>query len=581
MTTPLNELNDLLTPSRRRIPRAIDDGVGVITDEQLDKSYLVPDYDMHLMPDHATLFPSGKKLHWDVPGEAEAFEKLREGYFFSKFHKYPIKTAMKQLQMVNGTAKEIYRLANGRRTGNEIYRALLSKYNEPYGKNQESIYKFMRGMVKRHHVNLEAQPRTTTCRSSGSEDYYYPPHMSIEVTANCNIRCIHCYGSFEQSRFDALDADRLINTLEKMQEEGLRSVELTGGECTTHPEFARILKYCVERLQLVGVLTNAVSIKEEVFDVLLTHTHNTMAQICINGDREYHDTFTKVKHSYNKAMKAITRLAQAGMIIRSPMNLTFENYHLVEQTMHAVQDAGSSIFLATWVDAAYGRAQDLPETPSADYDVLGGNTTTNGHACSNMVRGTTCTDRTEMTKTHIDTMERLARDYPGFVMYRYAEDAQQMIKFDKGCGAGRRTLYLASNGKIGLCPMSVETGIPGWGVLNEDGGMTDAVRTDFAKHFATIPAPNENDCMFCPHELEHRGCLLHGIMQFMKTPDKCAWGKKHNVKKLVDHGYHTLTKKPDGSYDFPETNGCGSKGGGCGGSGKLKEEPLVQLGLLN
>jgi MoaA/NifB/PqqE/SkfB family radical SAM enzyme len=571
---------DVRTPGERRLVRLAEGATATITDDELEGAYLVPDYDTHLMPDHATVYPPGDRLYWNMPGSAEAFEMMEKGYFAHPNHKYPLKTALGQLQMVNGTGRDIYQYANGERTGGDIYRMLLKKYNEPYGKHKQSIFDFMRGMVTRAHVEMSPEPQARPQRVTGSEDYYYPPHMSIEVTSNCNIRCIHCYGSFEQARFDALNADSLIRSLGKMKEEGLKQVELTGGECTTHPEFARIVEWCAENLQLVGVLTNANNIKDEVFEIIAGHARNTMVQICINGDEAYHDRFTKVKGSYRRALAAMTRLAQAGVAIRAPMNLTFENYMQVETTCMAVKDAGAMTFLANWVDVDYGRAQDLAheQLPIADYAKIAKAATGEAdHECEHVIAGLTCSDRSSVHKTVYETLDRLAATYPGFVKHKIEGQAKEMWDWEQTCGAGRRSLYMASNGRIGVCPMSVETGIPGFGTIDGEGSMVSVMDSEFAKHFATLPAPNPKDCTGCPHELAHRGCLLHGIMQFMKTPTTCQWGKNHNIQKLIDTGFHTLSKKPDGSWDLPDLDHFGT---GCGHGGK-SEPQVVQIGLLN
>jgi MoaA/NifB/PqqE/SkfB family radical SAM enzyme len=571
------DMSDTRLPGERRVPVVSERHAVPLTDEELDRAYLHPDYDMHLMPDHATVYPAGGRHHWDVPGVAEEFERMRRGYSAHPYHRYPVKTAFAQLQMVNGTGRDIYRLVDGGRTARDVYLKLLEKYDEPYGKHKGAVYNFLRGMVNRRHAFPRREPAPARRRVTGSEDYFYPPHMSIETTANCNIRCIHCYGSFEQKRFDALDAGQLLHTLERMKAEGLRQVELTGGECTTHPEFARILRFCVKNFDLVGVLSNALNMKDEFVDIITGHAHNTMVQICINGNEAYHDKFTKVKHSHRRALAAMNRLAQGGVAIRAPMNLTFDNYTQIEETLQTVRDAGALTFLANWVDTGYGRAQDLAgPRPAADRGgaagAPGGET-----GCQSVIAGMTCQERNEVMKRVGGQLERLAETYPGLVKYKIDGVAKEMWEWEKACGAGRRSLYLASNGRIGLCPMSVETGIPGFGSLNADGSMVDAVSSEFARHFARIPAPNPNDCGGCPHELEHRNCLLHGIMQFMKTPHTCKWGQKHNIQKLIDTGFHTLSKKPDGTWDLPELTHVGT---GCGHHRASAEPQLVQLGRL-
>ena len=169
-------------------------------------------------------------------------------------------------------------------------------------------------------------------------------------------------------------------------------------------------------------------------------------------------------------------------------------------------------------------------------------------------------------------MQRLVARYGNFIEYELDGASRDLMEWEGACGAGRRSIYIASNGRVGICPMSVESGLPGYGSVSKDTGMVDVVNSDFAKHVATLPSPNPIDCEGCPHELEHRGCLLHGLKQYMKTPDNCKWGQIHDVQELLESGQHSLTKNADGSYELPgELEHCQS------GCGRASGSPLVQI----
>lgn len=576
---------DERTILQRRVPK-VDMAAISVSDNELDRAYLIPDYDLHLATNFATAKPPNGRPYWQGQDVAKKFADDRKGTFLHLHHPYPVKTALPQLQMVNDTGKKIFAYINGERTGNDVYRLLLSEYRRPYGTLKDAIYGFMRQMVQMGQVFLSATPRPMTVRTTGSDSYIFPQHMSIEVTANCNIKCIHCYGTFEQSRFDAIAADDLLRTLERLKEKGLSSVELTGGECTMHLEFARILQWCAENLSMVAVLTNGVSLKEEHFDVLGRYPHNIVLQICINGNQEYHDRFTKAHNLYKRSMRAMNRIARLGLLIRAPMNCTFENYLQIEETCQTVLNNGAHTFMTNWVNPNVGRAQDhnvvkgqvLSEElrRTLDPEFLRQLDSSHRGPCNHIQSGLNCFQRAEIMQWWVQTMRGLVKRYsPSAVQFEVNEATLAMTKWEGSCGAGRRSFYMASNGRIGICPMSVESGIPGFGTLSTDGNMEAIVNSEFAKHFSTLPAPNPNDCAECPHELEHRGCLLHGIMQYMKTPATCKWGQKHNIQKLIDTGFHTLTKKADGSYELPELTHCGT---GCGSaSGEGSQSELVEL----
>jgi MoaA/NifB/PqqE/SkfB family radical SAM enzyme len=565
-----------------------------ITDEELESSIVVPSYDLHVTPYYASATPAEGRLFWSVPGASgaedpsakETLALAYKGAFIHSHHKYPVKRLSPPVQFVNGTGKTIFLAINGERSGHEVYEHVIANLRQPYGVFKDSTYEFIKQMVRHRQAYLSPTPVPATVAVTGSEEYTIPQHLSIEVTANCNIECIHCYGTFEQTRFDAISATDLLELLRELKKKGLSVVELTGGECTTHPEFARILRWCVENLSGVAVLTNAVSLKEEHFEIMEAYANKLLVQICINGSEEYHDKFTKARHSYRKAMRAMERVARAGAMIRSPMNVTWENYLQIEQTCADVLSNGATYFMTNWVNHGYGRAQEESSIkgqplPLECHKLIADRVPESPHdgPCEHLEAGLTCLQRAEIREWWGATMTKLQVTYgPVAVIFEMSDDSQRMMKWEGSCGAGRRSLYIASNGRVGICPMSVESGIPGFGTLSAEGSIETIVNSEFAKHFGTIPAPNHEDCDGCPHELEHRHCLLHGIKQFMKTPDTCKWGQKHNVQKLIDVGFHTLAKNPDGSYDVPELQHCGS---GCGSAARSEGPSLVQIGLIN
>jgi MoaA/NifB/PqqE/SkfB family radical SAM enzyme len=162
------------------------------------------------------------------------------------------------------------------------------------------------------------------------QEFFVPVHVALEVTAHCNARCKHCYGAFAVKREHVLDTDDVIRLLEQLRNVGVRTIELTGGECTTHPNFPEIFEKCVSIFDLVAVLTNGISIHEKVFEIAESHPWNITVQICINGKKEYHDYFVAFNGEFDLASNSIRKFAERGIMVRSPMNLTEANWKDME-----------------------------------------------------------------------------------------------------------------------------------------------------------------------------------------------------------------------------------------------------------
>jgi len=518
------------------------------------EKYLVPNYEIHLMPDMAYVRPPNGEKNWRSDNDDGELPPR------SRNPKYPPKkTSLRSMRVVNGVARDLYLLADGRKRAEEVYVDVLKKNNASYGTHKAAIYDFLQQMVDLKHLKLSDKPKKTSIAATGSEEYFYPAHISIEVTSACNLRCIHCYGYFGMPKSEPFSSDKIISYLEDMRDNGLRSIELTGGECMTHPEFDRILKWCCEYLDLIGVLTNGTLFTEETFDIMSAYADKLALQICINGNEKTHNEFTKSKTAYKKAMSAIRRLAQAGVLVRTPMNVHLGSYEQVLETGRALYEVGSTQFLATPINERFGRAQDIHSSkkkkPAKLLAKQGG---CSKDVCHRILNGEehSCKELAEMYKKMYtrtsEQLDQLEKEFPAFVKKEFSEDEERMREHDKSCGAGRRVYYISCNGDVCLCPMAVESGIPKFGNI-VDCTVKELCSSEFAHTISHLPMPNEKDCLLpdgklCPSFGFDKGCILNGLTTYMKKPKECPWGEKHNVATLFKTGKHELEIAEDGSW---------------------------------
>ena len=494
--------------------------------EQIKKLYLAPEYAMHVTPRPAIISPARGRKAWLATSEKELGERAR-GIRVIPTQKYPTRLAVPEMQIVNEVAREILMSIDGTRNGDEVYRRVLATFKEPYGVQEESVFKFILEALARGVLTAREAPLRREVEVTGAPDYYVPINTSLEVTSNCNLRCIHCYGRFERSRVDELSAKQLITILAQLAEAGVRQIELTGGECTVHPEFSDILRFACDHFPMVAILSNGVTIPEEAFTLLEKHADKVVAQICINGNEQYHSAFTNSTIAYRRAMQAVNRLAKSGVMVHTPMNLTLDNYEMIEETILATMEAGSASLTPSFA-ADFGRAEDayLGTSDHSKDDCKQGK-------CTHMVQGRTCIERFQIIGEIQKTLASLKKKYPLFLRTEVDAVAKEVEKYVGNCGAGNRTLYICSNGVCGLCPMSVESGIPAFGSLI-DRSLHDILNSEYARRVAALPAPTATRCTGCKLSC---GCLLMAIRQYIRTPEICKWGREWKLDTLIPLGY--------------------------------------------
>ena len=92
------------------------------------------------------------------------------------------------------------------------------------------------------------------------------------MTPLCNFRCAFCYSrvspeelkkrNVSVKRFD--EWKRYIDDAAQMH---CMTLILTGGECTLHPDFAKIYSYAYDKGLTISVFTNGSNITDEIFEM--------------------------------------------------------------------------------------------------------------------------------------------------------------------------------------------------------------------------------------------------------------------------------------------------------------------------
>src|SRR5262245_31492421 len=67
----------------------------------------------------------------------------------------------------------------------------------------------------------------------------------LEVTAKCNLECIHCYADSgpQKNLLGKMNIEDWVTILRDSAELGCRQVQFIGGEPTLHPELPRMISF--------------------------------------------------------------------------------------------------------------------------------------------------------------------------------------------------------------------------------------------------------------------------------------------------------------------------------------------------
>lgn len=328
----------------------------------------------------------------------------------------------------------------------------------------------------------------------GSWEFIVPRGMELEITNNCNFHCKHCYNhSGEGENLLELSKEETASFFKEIFELGTRTLEITGGEPSTHHSFNDILEEAMSYdFEIIGILSNGSNFSETTFEILKKNKEKVMVQIDLHGSsHKYMEWFTGHTQSYQLAMKTIERLTNLGIVVRIACSVTPQNVTQMKEIATIGYNLGAAA-VAFGPIAPIGRAKDRNDL------ILSYNE--------------------KAYNTFISNMEELIKKYGS--SFINVIDAQAQASTN--CGVGSTGLVIASNLDVRLCQMSdVIIG----NIKSYNGSIKNLLRNNakVLEKISQTPAPNFDICRECEDFWFCSSCMARGFIKAKERGENCKW----------------------------------------------------------
>lgn len=360
-------------------------------------------------------------------------------------------------------------------------------------------------LVSDKYLSLEnkpIEPIPSKIRVTGSRVTNIPPHMSIELTAGCNLRCRHCYRESDPSKDGHMPTGDLLDLLQRLRDSGLRSVELTGGEPLLHRDFKSILSFCGEKFDLVGVLSNGTLIDPDVLESFRSLKDKLVLSISLDGShKEIHDLQRGVPGAFDMTVKGLKLLSDGGIRVRVSMTVDEGNFFDIENTLLLVKELGAVAFSYAPV-LPIGRGERLAP-----------------HGLN--------LDAGQVSQVEND----LAQKYKGFLTVMSDKDRGD-LENGKSCGAGYRTYTMDPWGNIRPCATFSNDGMIIGNLMEKS--IEEVFANPLTEALAQLPPPGVKVCGDCRFALFCRYCAKRGFLESIKEPD-CQWIRLPEAQKVLEY----------------------------------------------
>ena len=149
--------------------------------------------------------------------------------------------------------------------------------------------------------------------------------LFIEMTSQCNERCIHCYAESSPERNESLTIDEIRAGLNQARTLGRAYVQFTGGDPLIHPQLVDAVAHA-HQLDFAGieVYTNGLLLTDKMVGKLNPFSP-TLAFSLYSHDATTHDTITALPGSFRRTIEAVKRAKAAGFDVRIGVVLMKEN----------------------------------------------------------------------------------------------------------------------------------------------------------------------------------------------------------------------------------------------------------------
>lgn len=134
-----------------------------------------------------------------------------------------------------------------------------------------------------------------------------PFTAGFELTAKCNLNCVHCYAKPGRSHRD-MATEEFKAILDILVDRGLLDAYFTGGEIFTRPDFEELYVYTKKKGVLLSLLSNITLLSEKHIRLFKEYPVEIISTTMYGYTEEAYERVTGVKGSYKKFMKALELL---------------------------------------------------------------------------------------------------------------------------------------------------------------------------------------------------------------------------------------------------------------------------------
>lgn len=166
-----------------------------------------------------------------------------------------------------------------------------------------------------------------------------PYGVSLELTARCNLDCVHCY--HVHTLDPELNTEEMKSVLDQLAALGAMELTFTGGEPFTRNDFPELLHHAVTvRGFSLKIFSNLTLLNDSLADLLASYPINIVETSILGAERETHDFLTRCPGSFEAVIRGITLLRDRDIRVAAKTILMRPNFGQFSAMYRLAADLG-------------------------------------------------------------------------------------------------------------------------------------------------------------------------------------------------------------------------------------------------
>lgn len=237
---------------------------------------------------------------------------------------------------VNRSAAALLRLCNGSRSMNEIVAVLCDKFQSTEKETRKLAESFVDKFAERGVVWVKDKKMRWF-------DAPAPESIFWEITAECNLKCLHCVVSADRKQSGELSTEEALKLIEQWQVMGVRDITFSGGEPLMREDFFELAHATKDKGMTVGLATNGLCVTASIAARL--RELEAGIQVSLDGSTaEIYGGFRGNTQAFGQAVKGIDNLVAAGNEVTVGMVISRNNVDDVSNMLDFVEYHGVKYF---------------------------------------------------------------------------------------------------------------------------------------------------------------------------------------------------------------------------------------------